>query len=125
LVADEWHDLMGSKRGVQLELALSRLYTIAPELRVWGISATIGNLEQAMEVLLGSKRAPNGLLIKSGIKKKLEVISLMPKEIEKMPWAGHIGIKLLDQVVEVIQQNKSTLVFTNTRAQCEIWYQAL
>ncbi|MFT4682821.1 MAG: ATP-dependent Lhr-like helicase [Flavobacteriales bacterium] len=125
LVADEWHDLMGSKRGVQLELALSRLYTIAPELRVWGISATIGNLDQAMEVLLGTKRAANGLLIKSGIKKKLEVISLMPKEIEKMPWAGHIGIKLLDQVVEVIQQNQSTLIFTNTRAQCEIWYQAI
>lgn len=125
LIADEWHDLMGSKRGVQLELALSRLYAIAPSIKVWGISATIGNLDQAMEVLLGLKRSPKGVLIRSGLKKKLVVQSLMPEEIEKMPWAGHIGLKLLGQVAEVINNHQSTLIFTNTRAQCEIWYHAL
>ncbi len=45
---------MGSKRGVQIELALSRLKTIAPGLKVWGISATIGNMDQAIEALLGN-----------------------------------------------------------------------
>lgn len=125
MVVDEWHDLIGSKRGVQVELAVSRLKSLAPDLRIWGISATIGNMDQALEVLLGSDRAEGASLIKSGIQKKLSVHSLMPEEVEKMPWAGHIGIKLLPKVVEIIQSNQSTLVFTNTRAQCEIWYHAI
>lgn len=125
LVADEWHDLLGSKRGVQLELALSRLGTISPMMRIWGISATIGNLGIAMDVLLGTSRVENGVLIKSGIRKKLNVECLMPEEIEKMPWSGHIGTKLIDQVEKIFSKHGSTIVFTNTRAQCEIWYHAL
>jgi ATP-dependent Lhr-like helicase len=125
LVVDEWHDLVGSKRGVQIELAVSRLKGISPEVRIWGISATIGNMQEATEVLLGKDRAANAELIKADIEKKLEVISLMPEEVEKLPWAGHIGIKLLYKVVEIIRSNESTLIFTNTRAQCEIWYHAI
>ena len=55
IVVDEWHELLGTKRGVQMELALSRLKTVSKNLRIWGISATIGNLEQAREVLLGPR----------------------------------------------------------------------
>ena len=47
IVVDEWHELAGSKRGVQTELALAHLRHINPALKIWGISATIGNLEQA------------------------------------------------------------------------------
>jgi ATP-dependent Lhr-like helicase len=54
IIADEWHELMGSKRGVQVELALSRLKTVVPGLKVWGISATIGNMDQVIEALLGN-----------------------------------------------------------------------
>src|ERR1051325_5216291 len=52
MAVDEWHELIGSKRGVQVELAVSRLVGLQNSLRVWGISATIGNLEQAKDVLL-------------------------------------------------------------------------
>lgn len=124
IVADEWHELMSSKRGVMLELALTRLRSISPKLQSWGISATIGNLEEAMNVLVGmNEKAP--LLIRSDIKKQLEIISIMPDEVEKMPWAGHLGIKMLAQVMPVVVESKSTLIFTNTRAQCEIWYRHL
>src|SRR3954464_10582004 len=45
VVVDEWHELMGSKRGVLVELAIARLRTLSkPPLRIWGMSATIGNL---------------------------------------------------------------------------------
>ncbi|MBK7428581.1 MAG: ligase-associated DNA damage response DEXH box helicase [Saprospiraceae bacterium] len=126
IVADEWHELLGSKRGVQLELALSHLKNISPELQIWGISATIGNLNEAMEVLLGvEKDKPAHKLIRADIRKKLEVISIMPDEIEHFPWSGHMGLKLLEKVLPVIYANSSTLIFTNTRAQCEIWYQRL
>jgi ATP-dependent helicase Lhr and Lhr-like helicase len=56
VVVDEWHELMGTKRGVQTELALARLRAWRPGLRTWGLSATIGNLDDAREALLGPGR---------------------------------------------------------------------
>jgi len=123
VVADEWHELMGSKRGVLLELALSRFKAITKNLKIWGISATIGNLEESMDILLGSES--NGLLIRSDIKKEIKVNTIYPDEIEKYPWAGHLGIRLLEKVIPIILESKTCLIFTNTRAQCEIWYQKL
>ncbi|WP_299313111.1 ligase-associated DNA damage response DEXH box helicase [uncultured Aquimarina sp.] len=127
VIIDEWHELLGTKRGVQIELALSRLKTISENLRIWGISATIGNLEQAREVLLGhrSDALENSILIKANIKKKIKVKSIIPKEMETFPWRGHLGIHLLDEVIPIIKRNKTTLLFTNTRSQCEIWFQKI
>ncbi len=125
IVVDEWHELLGSKRGVQVELALSRLRTIAPVMRTWGISATIGNLDEAMQVLLGPGKASTGVLIQSHLQKTIVLETILPDEIERYPWAGHLGIRLLKKVVPIILSSKSTLIFTNTRAQSEIWYQKL
>ncbi|MFT6354619.1 MAG: ATP-dependent Lhr-like helicase, partial [Cryomorphaceae bacterium] len=125
VVADEWHELMGSKRAVLLELALSRLKTIANP-SIWGISATIGNMEQAMEVLFGTDVGTKNLrFIKSEIKKKIEIFPIIPDEIEKYPWAGHLGVKLAESVLPILEKSRTTLIFTNTRAQAEIWYQHL
>ena len=127
IVADEWHELLGSKRGVQTELAISRLKTLCPQLRIWGISATIGNLEQAREVLLGpeSESLKNSVLIRARLNKKIRVRSILPQEMEKFPWRGHLGIHLLDAVIPILKESRSTLLFTNTRSQCEIWFQAI
>jgi ATP-dependent Lhr-like helicase len=126
VVADEWHELIGSKRGVQVELALSRLKSISPLLKVWGISATIGNMEEALQALLGNHYVPEKYkVIRADIKKKLEVVSVLPDSLERMPWAGHLGIQLLDKVVEIVKQSNSTLIFTNTRSFAEIWYQKM
>ncbi|WP_194775748.1 ligase-associated DNA damage response DEXH box helicase [Pararhodonellum marinum] len=124
VVVDEWHELLSNKRGVQIQLALSHLKTLSTEpLKVWGISATIGNLDQAHEVLIGKNTPSN--IIKSKIKKKLTITSILPDEVEKYPWAGHLGIKLLHKILPVIEQSRSTLLFTNTRSQTEIWYQKI
>lgn len=127
IVIDEWHELLGSKRGVQVELALSRLKTITKDLRIWGISATIGNLQQAREVLLGpnSDALKNSVMIKANLKKKIEVRSVIPQKMEKFPWRGHLGLHLIDEVVPIIKNSLTTLLFTNTRSQCEIWFQKL
>ena len=53
VIVDEWHELMATKRGVQVELALARLRALCPTLRTWGLSATLGNLDVACETLLG------------------------------------------------------------------------
>ncbi|MGA9095874.1 MAG: DEAD/DEAH box helicase, partial [Pseudomonas alloputida] len=121
VVVDEWHELLGNKRGVQLQLALARLRHWHPGLPTWGLSATLGNLQHARDVLLPQ----GGLLVQGRQDKALQVDTLLPTAIERFPWAGHMGLKMLDQVCHEIDASASSLVFTNTRAQAEIWYQAL
>jgi ATP-dependent Lhr-like helicase len=134
VVIDEWHELLGTKRGVQVELGLSRLrnLALAPSseesrgLATWGISATIGNLEQAAEVLLGNNfPADRRKMVRANISKKLDIRSVIPKDIDNYSWTGHIGLKLLPEVMEIVAGSKTTLIFTNTRAQSEIWYHAI
>ena len=122
VVVDEWHELIGSKRGVQVELCLAGIKSNLNNLMVWGISATIGNLEEAKKVLLG-ENCKEPVLITSNLKSKIEVKCLSPKKIEEIPWKGHLGLHLIDLVTPVLKKSKSTLIFTNTRSQCEIWYQ--
>ncbi|MEO3403062.1 ligase-associated DNA damage response DEXH box helicase [Mucilaginibacter sp. CAU 1740] len=152
VVIDEWHELLGTKRGVQVELGLSKLKVLSlkPEvlssksevlsqksknlelnthdfgLKIWGISATIGNLEQAAEVLLGNDFPQQQIkMVRANLEKKLDIRSIIPKNIENYSWAGHIGLKLLPEVMEIVAKSKTTLIFTNTRSQSEIWYHAI
>ena len=178
VVVDEWHELLGNKRGVQVQLALARLRkwastlpspcgslppggTAAPAvwqhqsrgpgskgafprslasrrsppseglappgtpdtgLVVWGMSATLGNLHEAMHTLLGHD---GGVLVQGQVPKKLVIDSLLPQRAERFPWGGHLGLSMLPQVIEEIAKSSTTLVFTNTRSQAEIWYQAM
>ena len=123
IVVDEWHELLGSKRGVQVELGLAHLKSIVTKLRIWGISATIGNLNQALEILLGYGHDRTiACLIGSSIQKKIIVESVLPDQVEQLPWAGHLGINLLDKVMQIVDRSATTLLFTNTRSQTEIWY---
>lgn len=125
IVVDEWHELVGSKRGVQTELFISRCLAIQPNLKIWGISATIGNMEEATDVLLHPVDKDRRKVIKADLQKNIILHSVIPEEIERYPWAGHLGLKLASRVIDIIQNSKSCLIFTNTRAQCEIWYQHL
>ena len=123
IVVDEWHELLGSKRGVLVELGISQLRKYIPKLKIWGITATIGNLDEAMEVLIPYSIKKTKITAKEH--KKIEILPVFPDEVEILPWAGHLGQKLADKVVPIILQSKSTIVFTNTRSQSEMWYQLL
>ena len=158
VVVDEWHELLGNKRGVQVQLALARLKnwrasqearsmeedgrragppqtrpapsggsavreaTSVGALSIWGMSATLGNLEEAMHTLLGHDQ---GTLVRGAVPKKLVIDTLLPPRAERFPWGGHLGLTMLPQVIEEIEKSSTSLVFTNTRSQSEIWYQAL
>jgi ATP-dependent Lhr-like helicase len=123
-VVDEWHELMGSKRGVQVELALARIRGWQPGLRTWGLSATLGNLEEARDTLLGVGAA-GGRIIHGPERRLPEVATLIPDAMARFPWAGHLGLGLLPRVVELLEEPGTTLIFTNTRAQAEIWHRAI
>ncbi|MEE4190649.1 MAG: ligase-associated DNA damage response DEXH box helicase [Halieaceae bacterium] len=123
VIVDEWHELVGSKRGVQLELCLARLRSLNPALQTWGMSATIGNLEEAAQVLLGPGQSPTIVVAKQ--KKRIDIEALVPDNMERFPWAGHLGLNLLPEVLERVENAGSTLIFTNTRSQAELWFEGM
>ena len=133
LAVDEWHELLGTKRGVQVELAISRIANILAtdtpyHFSIWGISATIGNLDQALDVLVSpilDKIKSLPVFVKANIDKRMEIESVFPEEIEKYPWAGHLGIKLVNKVIPIIEKSRTTLIFINTRGMAERWYQEI
>jgi ATP-dependent Lhr-like helicase len=165
VAVDEWHDLIGGKRGVQVELALSRICALKREqamvnshlsevkdskqgrsksskktahslftihhspFSIWGISATIGNLDEAMQVLMAPLQLidaeQKGIIVRARVNKQIEIRSILPDEIENYPWAGHLGIKLAHKILPILQESKTTLIFINTRGMSEQWYQAL
>src|SRR5690606_19809443 len=125
IVADEWHELIGSKRGVLAELAISRIRGLLLEkhperlLRIWGISATIGNMEEALDVLVPYEEVLK-VTVKADIEKKIDIRSVLPDHIDMLPWAGHLGHKLAHKLLPIIHKSKTTLIFTNTRGQAEL-----
>lgn len=123
LIVDEWHEFLGTKRGVQLELVAARLRTLSRSLRIWGISATLPDLPAAMRTLLGP--SAQGTLIRARQMKRYDIAAILPSNVSRFPWAGHLGLTLLPDVLARIEQARTTLVFTNTRSQAELWYQSI
>ena len=125
VVVDEWHELMGTKRGVLVELALARLRFHQPSVRTWGLSATIGNLGDAADALLGVRQQRPPRIVRGVDPKDVVIDALIPPVIERFPWAGHLGTPMVPQVVAALEEAASAIVFTNTRSQTETWYQAI
>lgn len=125
VVVDEWHELIGNKRGVLTQLGLARLRAFRADLVVWGMSATLGNLDDALRTLLGPQAAEEGAFVEARIEKPLVVDTLLPVAPGRFPWAGHLGVKMAPAVVAEIEAASTALVFTNVRSQAELWYQSL
>ncbi len=126
VIVDEWHELIGSKRGVQTELVLARLRDWNPGIRTWGVSATLGNIEEAAQVLLGPNYPVERRRLVRGLDPKPVVIdTVLPEDATRFPWAGHLGLTLLEPVLKEIQRARTTLLFTNTRSQAESWFRAI
>ena len=131
VVVDEWHELVGNKRGVQVQLLLARLAGWNPRLLVWGLSATLGNLDGAMAMLLGPRPPGDGppVLVRGRLDKTLVIDSLLPPNPGRFAWGGHLGAQMQQPVVDEITRTAAeggvTLVFTNVRSQAEAWYQLL
>lgn len=123
VIVDEWHELLGNKRGVLLQLALARLRALSPDLRLWGLSATLGNVQEARDVLL--PHAPHSPIVSGVAPRKLKLETLMPAAGERFPWSGHLGLSQLARVLQKLLAVPTSLLFTNTRAQAELWFQAL
>lgn len=123
VVVDEWHELLGNKRGVLLQLCLARLRRLSPDARTWGLSATLGNLAEARSVLL--PHAPDSALVAGARPRRIAITTLLPERNAGLPWAGHLGLSQLPRVFKRLFDVRASLLFTNTRAQAELWHRAL
>jgi ATP-dependent Lhr-like helicase len=119
VICDEIHALAESKRGDQLALALSRLETLAPGLSRIGLSATVED-----PPALAHWFAPAGgariLTADPGPDPDIGILDAGPP-----PWAGAGGRHAARAVLAQIASARVTLVFINTRAQAELFFQAL
>ncbi|MGF6307327.1 ATP-dependent Lhr-like helicase [Bradyrhizobium sp. i1.8.4] len=125
IVLDELHALVTSKRGDLLSLGLARLWTIAPQMRAIGLSATVAEPEQLARFLVPQ---PGGESVSADV---VTAGGAAPPEVEmldtreRLPWSGHGARHALPEVYELIKRNKTTLVFVNTRSQAEMLFQDL
>ncbi|MBX3406756.1 MAG: ligase-associated DNA damage response DEXH box helicase [Phycisphaeraceae bacterium] len=125
VIIDEWHELLSTKRGTQVELALARLRGFRPAVRTWALSATIANIDKAARAAAGTRADTSPTVIRAAIDRPIIIESLLPPDIRTFPWAGHMGMSMLEPLLEWLDPARSTLVFTNTRSQAEKWYQAI
>jgi len=123
IIVDEWHELLTSKRGVLFELCLARLKKFSANVKIWGLTATIGNSAEAAQACVGMDKTPTLVIAKMAREVILE--SILPEKINQLPWAGHLGLRMLPYVIKQLSPDCPTLIFTNTRSQAEKWFQAI
>ena len=118
VVLDEIHALAESKRGDQLALCLARLQSLSPAMRRVGLSATVEDPPALARFLGGGARV---LEAEPGPEPDIDLLETETPP----PWAGQGGRYAAGAVMELIRAHRTTLVFINTRAQAELFFQAL
>jgi ATP-dependent Lhr-like helicase len=130
VVLDELHSLVTSKRGDLLSLGLARLFKLAPQLTVVGLSATVAEPDGLCRFLVpqpleGEAQASQAfadlVMAQTGAQPK---VTMLDTE-EHLPWAGHSARHALGEIYDLIKRHKTTLVFVNTRSQAEFMFQEL
>ncbi|MFE8585181.1 ligase-associated DNA damage response DEXH box helicase [Sphingomonas sp. NCPPB 2930] len=123
IVMDEVHAFATGKRGDLLSLCMARLQRLSPDLRRVALSATVADPDgyrawlapdgdiDAVGLVTGEPGAPPDIAI------------LLPED--RIPWAGHSGRYAAAQVMRVIEANRTTIVFCNTRSLAELIFQDL
>jgi ATP-dependent Lhr-like helicase len=121
IIIDEIHALADSKRGTQLMLALTRLQSICPDLKRVGLSATIED-PKAMAAYLAPTGTPcHTVFADPGPDPD---ITMLQTEVPP-PWSGGGGTYAIHAILDEVAKHRTTLIFHNTRAQAEIFFQNL
>ena len=116
-IIDEIHALADNKRGVHLNLSMERLNLQSPEMTRIGLSATVEPIEEIAKYLVGSGRKCKIAKVDFLKKFDLKVISPVPDLINTSQ--EKLSSELYFTLDKMIQENKTTLIFTNTRAGTE------
>ena len=125
VVLDELHALVTSKRGDLLSLGLARLWRLAPDMRVTGLSATVAEPESLARFLVPQPAGDSisaDIVVAGGAAQP--IVEMLDSK-ERLPWAGHSARHALSEIYDLIKANKTSLVFVNTRMQAEMLFQDL
>ncbi|MDT1064419.1 ligase-associated DNA damage response DEXH box helicase [Paracoccus sp. CPCC 101403] len=120
VVLDELHALAESKRGDQLMLGLARLRSLSPAMRVTGLSATVEDPQALADFMAGA----GPVTVHLADPGPDPDIAMLATE-QPAPWAGGGGHYAVPEVLEAVRQARTTIIFINTRAQAELFFQAL
>ena len=123
IIVDELHGFAKEKRGDLLSLSMSRLQKLAPRLRRVGLSATISDPDAYRSWLAPDADMDLVDLVIGDPGAEPDLSILIPEE--KIPWGGHSGYHAIADVMRLIEQHKTTLVFCNTRGLAELIFQKL
>jgi len=116
-IVDEIHALAENKRGVHLSLSLERLQYLSPAMCRVGLSATVAPLDEIASYLVGPERPCKIVDVQYIKQMDLQVMSPVKNLIDADHQAMHHAMyELID---ELVQQHKTTLIFTNTRSATE------
>jgi len=117
------HALAPTKRGDQLALARARIRALAPELVTVGLSATVKSPPELRRWLVDGRRGRSAELVEiaGGAAPEIEI----HETDERLPWSGHGGRHAMAEIYDAIRRHKTTLIFSNTRAQAELTFQEL
>lgn len=122
IIIDELHAIVTSKRGVLLSLALSRVRSHAPGVRVFGLSATVADPD-ALRAWLAPAGAPPVALI-TGAPGASPDLHILQSE-ERVPWSGHSSRYAVKDIYEAVKRHRMSLIFVNTRSQAELLFREL
>jgi ATP-dependent Lhr-like helicase len=137
LIVDEIHALAENKRGAHLSISLERLSNLrrtgvspvppsevqecwtagTPALQRIGLSATVAPLQEVAQYLVGTHRSCEIVDVSASKKVDLRVYSPLGKN--PYPPSGYTGQRLIHELGRLVQENRTTLVFTNTRSGAE------
>jgi len=123
VVVDEVHELASSKRGAHLALSLERLVDlVSKDYQRIGLSATIAPLEDVARFLAGynDNGSPRPIVIADArFSKPIDIKVVVPRfDIIYTP-ASMLNEAIYEELVKLISQHRTTLVFTNTRSATE------
>jgi ATP-dependent Lhr-like helicase len=126
VIFDELHALVTSKRGDLLALDLARLRRLSPGLRAVGLSATVADPGELAAWLVaqpatGPRAEADVVTAPGGAAAEVAILASR----ERIPWAGHLAVHAMPEVLEAIAGARTAIVFVNTRAQAELVFQEL
>jgi ATP-dependent Lhr-like helicase len=123
VVVDELHNLVESKRGVQLCVGLTRLRRVAGEFQLVALSATVGNPSVAADFIFGGR--PNRIVkveVPKGFRYSIEYPVPDPsnQSVAKETFAAPDLAARLGRIDQLIETHSSTLIFVNSRDVAEM-----
>lgn len=123
VIIDELHEMLDSKRGVQLSVGLERLVNYSGEFQRIALSATIGDLDLAAKFIFGYREYE---IVYWYERKMFDIEVFYPKleEVDyelskKYGWSPKI-VWSLRKIKEILDKHRSVLIFVNTREMAEL-----